>query len=117
MGGGWFDAIRSSLRAQGLACVNITKERDWPDGPENIATCSFHSAKGLEFDYVFILGFNRENTSYAEEDKDDQGLVLRRLLAVAVARARKAVIIGYKPGEESQLIQFFAEGTYNEVNV
>jgi len=117
LGGGWFDTIRSSLKAQGLACVNITKERDWPDGPENIATCSFHSAKGLEFDYVFILGFNRENTSYAEEDKDDQVLVLRRLLAVAVARARKAVVIGYKPGEESQLIQFFAAGTYTEVNV
>lgn len=117
LGGGWFDTVRSSLKAQGLACVNITKERDWPDGPENIATCSFHSAKGLEFDYVFILGFNKENTAHAEEDKDDQGLVLRRLLAVAIARARKAVIIGYKPGEESQLTQFFAKETYNEVNV
>lgn len=117
LGGGWFSTIRSSLNANKIAHVNVTKERDWPNGPENVATCSFHSAKGLEFDHVFILGFNQENTAYAEEEKDDQVLVLRRLLAVAVARARKTVIIGYKPGEESRLTQFFTAGTYNEVNI
>lgn len=54
------------------------------------------------------------NTPYAEEALDDQVVVLRRLLAIAVARARKAVIVGYKPGEESKLVAYFAAGTYQE---
>ncbi|PYC44356.1 DNA helicase UvrD [Pseudomonas soli] len=116
-GGQWFDLIHQTLDRCGIDYANITRERDWPGDPINVATCSFHSAKGLEFDYVFILGFNQENTTYLEEEKDDQIWVLRRLLAVAVARARKAVFIGYKPGEESKLIQFFAHNTFREVDL
>lgn len=115
LGGGWFDTIRSSLDSAHIPHTDITREREWPRGHENVATCSFHSAKGLEFDYVFILGFNQKNTSFSDEERDDQLLVLRRLLAVAVARAKKAVFIGYKPGEESKLTQFFTAGTYTEV--
>ncbi|MFJ5181351.1 UvrD-helicase domain-containing protein [Pseudomonas fulva] len=117
LGGGWFDTIRASLDDAHIPYANITREREWPRGQENVATCSFHSAKGLEFDYVFILGFNQKNTEFSEEDKGDQLLVLRRLLAIAVARARKAVFVGYKPGEESGLIQFFQVGTYAEVDL
>ncbi|HBO2745112.1 UvrD-helicase domain-containing protein [Pseudomonas aeruginosa] len=116
-GGGWFNVIHQTLDNYGIEYASITRERDWPEDPINVATCSFHSAKGLEFDYVFILGFNQENTNFLEEERDDQILVLRRLLAVAVARARKAVFLGYKPGEESRLTQFFAPGTFREENV
>jgi hypothetical protein len=48
---------------------------------------------------------------------DDQQSVLRRLLAVAVARARKVVVIGYKPGEESRLVDFFKLGTYESIDL
>lgn len=112
--GKWFDQIRATLSYNNIGFVDITREREWPEGPENVALSTFHSAKGLEFDYVFIIGFNEENTHFAEEDVDDQVLVLRRLLAVAVARARKAVIIGYKPGEESHLTRFFSPGTFTQ---
>lgn len=115
--GRWFDEIRSRLDNADIGFAEITRENEWPEGPENVALCSFHSAKGLEFDYVFILGFNQENTQYANEEVDDQVLVLRRLLAVAVARARKGVVIGYKPGEASQLIQFFSPGTFRSETV
>lgn len=113
--GAWFDTIKSHLVSNGIGFVDITREADWPDGMENVALSTFHSAKGLEFDYVFILGFNQQNTPYAVAELDDEVFVLRRLLAVAVARARKAVVIGYKPGEESQLVQNFVSGTYNQV--
>lgn len=115
--GQWFDQIRATLIYNNLGFVDITREKEWPEGSENIALSTFHSAKGLEFDYVFILGFNEENTHFVEEEFDDQVLVLRRLLAVAVARARKAVVIGYKPGEESQLTRFFVPGTFSQENV
>ncbi len=82
-----------------------------------MALSTFHSAKGLEFDYVFILGFNDENMPHADAEMDDEVFVLRKLLAVAVARARKAVILGYKPGEESRLVQYFAPGTFVQEEV
>lgn len=112
--GKWFDQIKTTLDRHDIDYVDITREREWPDGPENVALSTFHSAKGLEFDYVFIIGFNEENTHFAEEEFDDQVLVLRRLFAVAVARARKAVIIGYKPGEGSHLVKFFSHGTFSQ---
>lgn len=116
-GGQWFGEISDVLSRSGIPFVDITRGAEWPEGPENIALSTFHSAKGLEFDYVFILGFNRENTPFAGEDQDDQLLVLRKLLAIAIARARKAVIVGYKPGGESQLVQYFGVGTFSEVVV
>jgi superfamily I DNA/RNA helicase len=116
-GGGWFAQVRAALTANGMGFVDITREAEWPEGPENVALSTFHSAKGLEFDYVFILGFNDENTLHADAEIDDAVFVLRRLLAVAVARARKAVIVGYKPGEESLLIKYFAPGTFTQIDV
>lgn len=115
--GGWFSLIKNQLNQRHIGWTDITREQDWPTGNENVALSTFHSAKGLEFDYVFILGLNHENTPYPDEQLDDEVLVLRRLLAVAVARARKEVIIGYKPGEQSRLIQYFGAGTFEEFDV
>ncbi|GFM62855.1 DNA helicase [Pseudomonas cichorii] len=116
-GGQWFDEISNVLSRNSIPFVDITRGTEWPEGPENVAFSTFHSAKGLEFDYVFILGFNHENTPFAGEEHDDQLLILRKLLAIAIARARKAVIIGYKPGVESQLVQYFGSGTFAEIIV
>lgn len=116
-GGNWFAQIRSLLREYDIGFVEITREAEWPEGQENVALSTFHSAKGLEFDYVFILGFNDENLPHADAEVDDEVFLLRRLLAVAVARARKAVILGYKPGEESRLVQYFAPGTFDQAEL
>lgn len=116
-GGKWFDAVKAGLSRRGLRYSELTREADWPEGDENVALSTFHSAKGLEFDYVFIIGFNEENTPYPDEQMDDEVFVLRRLLAVAVARARHEVIVGYKPGEQSRLTQYFGTGTYDEIGV
>lgn len=112
--GNWLNYTRNSLQNAGLAFAEITRESEWPSGPENIALCTFHSSKGLEFDYVFILGLSAENTDFSDLETDDELLVLRRLLAVAVARAREQVVLGYKPGEESRLVDFFRAGTFAE---
>lgn len=114
-GGGWFDTIRSELNGSGIDFVDMQRNPDWPEGDVNVAISTFHSAKGLEYDHVIILGFNQENTRFGDEERTDQIQVLRRLLAVAVARARKQVIVGYKPGEESRLTEYFKAKTYQEV--
>ena len=87
-----------------------------PFSPDEIRDL-FLSRLVLEFDYVFILGLSGETTPHGAEDQDDQLWVLRRLLAVAVARARKHVMIGYKTGEQSELVRFFAAGTYEQVDL
>ena len=116
-GGNWFFTIKSHLSRHNIPFADITRESDWPEGPTNVATSTFYSAKGLEFDHVFILGLNAENTPYPDEDVDDQVFVLRRLLAVAVARAKQTVVIGYKPGAQSRLVDYFAPGTYREIDL
>ena len=116
-GGRWFDTVRSKLNQAGLDYVEMQRNGDWPDGDENIALSTFHSAKGLEFDHVIIIGFNQENTHFGDEERTDQVQVLRRLLAVAVARARKQVVVGYKPGEESRLTNYFEATTFEGVQL
>lgn len=116
-GGRWFAFLKLRLRHEGIGFVEMTRNADWPDGNENVALSTFHSAKGLEYDHVIILGFNHENTVFGEEEVSDQVRVLRNLLAVAVARARKHVVVGYKPGEESRLTEFFRAGTYEEIEI
>ena len=97
----------------------LQRERDWPRNDCNIALCSMHSAKGLEFDHVFLLGLNAETLPHGHEDtvNDTDLQHLRRLLAMAVGRAKKTVTIGHKPGEESSLAQFFKPGTYRAVTL
>jgi len=116
-GGRWFDFIRQQLQAANIGYVDLTRSPDWPEGSENVGVCTFHSAKGLEFDYVFILGFNQENTQHGEEETSDEIRVLRNLLAVAVARARKHIVVGYKQGEQSELTQYFATNTFEQINL
>lgn len=116
-GGGWFDGqggLRNRLRVAGMPFVKITRESEWPGGTENIALSTLHSAKGLEFDHVFILGLNGEVLPHGEGLDDEQLSTLRRLLAMGIGRAKKSVILGYKPHDESKLFHFLDKNTYQE---
>ena len=110
--GKWFDATRHALDQAGFSHVDITRQDEWPAEEGNIALSTLHSAKGLEFDHVFILGLNAEMTPHGADADDAQFQTLRRLLAMAIGRARKTVTIGAKQGQESKLLGLFKEGTY-----
>ena len=111
-GYGYFDALRGYLATANIPFADISREPDWPEGDVNVALSTFHSAKGLEFDHVFILGLSHDATTHADVAVDDQITVLRRLLAVAVARARTTVVVGYKHAERSRLVEYFVPGTF-----
>lgn len=117
LGGGWFDYLRGALRKRSLRFVEITRKQEWPRGPENIALSTMYSAKGLEFDHVIVIGLNEEVTPHGADEKDTTLENLRRLLAMAVTRARESVIVGYKLEEASTLVSFFDAATYREVNL
>ena len=117
LGGGYFSYLEQALDNNGIAYDDITRNREWPVSSANIALSTFHSAKGLEFDYVIILGLSSQNTGHGEPERDDKLTVLRRLFAMAICRARKGIIVGYKEGEESDLVAFFESGTFTEVSV
>jgi DNA helicase IV len=116
-GGAWFDEIKKQLDKNNLGYITITKNRVWPDGPENIALSTMNSAKGLEFDHVIILGLSSNNTRHNDDENDDKVLQLRRLLGMAVSRARESVILGYKESEKSKLINYLTLGTFDEVDL
>lgn len=114
LGGGWFDHLRNRLIRERLHFEEITRTREWPKNNTNIVLSTMHSAKGLEFDHVIILGLSEEVTPHGSEADDDQLLTLRRLLAMAVARARKTVVVGFKEEEASSLVHYFKDGTFDE---
>lgn len=116
-GGGWFDEARSVLRARGIPFCELARENEWPSGPEVAALCTIHSAKGLEFDHVLLPGLSQQVTPHGPEAGDASLDRLRRMLAMAIGRARESVMVGYKPGEESSLISLLDPSTYELVKV
>lgn len=116
-GRSWFRTLRGALTREGLLYKELSRVSDWPLGPTNIALCTMHSAKGLEFDHVIILGLNAMVTPHGPESDDHQRQLLQRLLAMATARARTSLVIGYKPDEASSLVRHFKSGTFEEIDV
>ncbi len=116
-GGGWFNRAKETLEKHGITFCELTRQRQWPTGPELVALSTIHSAKGLEFDHVFLPGLSQKVTPHGEEDGDGSLESLRRLVAMGIGRARKSAMVGFKPGEESTLIAMFDPNTYRLIRV
>ena len=116
-GGGWFSYARRELDRRAIGYCELTRSRDWPAGPEQVALSTIHSVKGLEFDHVLLPGLNQETTPHGEGEGDGVLEGLRRLVAMGVGRARRTVSLGYKPGDKSTVIDFLDPDTYDLVRV
>lgn len=120
-GGRWFSSIKTALTEEGLGHVLISKKADWPQGSENIALSTLHSAKGLEFDHVFLLGLNGEVMPIRDQGPeltDEEKLArFRRLVAMGVGRARQTVMIGFKPEDKPVVADFFQDDTFKRVRL
>jgi superfamily I DNA/RNA helicase len=115
--GRWLDFTRTELRSRGIPFCELTRQSMWPAGPANVAVSTIHSAKGLEFDHVLLPGLNQQVTPHGEGDDDATLDRLRRLLAMGIGRARRSVILGYKPGEQSTLVGLLDPATYDRVSL
>ncbi len=116
-GGGWFDYTRERLRHADLAFVELTRRSEWPEGDEDIALCTLHSAKGLEFDHVVVLGLNTELMPHGTEEHDTQLENHRRLVAMAIGRARRTVMLSFRPDAASSVIDYLDPDTYELIEV
>jgi superfamily I DNA/RNA helicase len=116
-GGGWLDYARRQLIDANIAFVELKQRAEWPKGPANVALSTLHSAKGLEFDHVVMVGLNQELLRHGEGDSDSQLDNHRRLLAMAIGRARRTVTLGFKPGEEASVMNFLDPNTFDPVAV
>ena len=112
LGGRWFEEARRTLQQRCIPYSELTRKKEWPTGSEVVALCTIHSAKGLEFDHVLLPGLNQQVTPHGPEAGDSDRERLRRMLAMAICRARESVMVGYKPGEESSLVNLLDPSTY-----
>jgi superfamily I DNA/RNA helicase len=114
---GWFRDLRPRLDGERIPWTSLTREAEWPTGPEQVALSTMHSAKGLEFDHVILLGYNAQVVAHGQEPGDSLLEDHRRLLAMAVGRARKSVVLGYKPSDASALVEFLDPATFEAINL
>jgi len=115
-GGGYLDYARGRLNEADVPFVEMQGRPEWPQGPEQVGLSTLHSAKGLEFDHVIILGLSAEQMPHGPEEDDAQLAQHRRLVAMALARARKSAALTYKPGEESRVIDFLDPATFDAID-
>lgn len=97
----WSDYATQRLTEANLDFLSITRESEWPDDDVNLVISTMHSAKGLEFDHVFMPGINNLLFPSNYLGGDEAVQQDKRLLAMAIGRARKTVTLGEKSGEES----------------
>jgi len=65
----------------------------------DVTLCTLHSAKGLEWDHVFLV---RLNDDVFPQKKDEESILQeRRLFYVGVTRARKTLTFSYSKGEHN----------------
>lgn len=116
-GGSWFAYTRQRLDGNGIAYVNITRQSEWPRGAEQVGLSTLHSAKGLEFDHVIVLGLNAELMPHGAEESDTQLATHRRLVAMAIGRARLTAAVTYKPSEASKVVEYLDPDTFEAVDL
>lgn len=97
----WSRFAKQRLTEANLDFLSITRESEWPEDDVDLVISTMHSAKGLEFDHVFIPGINNVLFPSSYPGGDEAVQQDRRLLAMAIGRARKTVTLGEKSGEES----------------
>ncbi|MDP2698607.1 ATP-dependent helicase [Thalassospira sp.] len=81
-----------------LEHVSLVMENDQSDEREKITLMTLHAAKGLEFDYVFLPGWE-EGVFPHQRAMDESGIKgleeERRLAYVGITRARKRATVAY----------------------
>ncbi|HEY4055149.1 MAG TPA: ATP-dependent helicase [Kofleriaceae bacterium] len=96
--------LAAALATRGVPCVSDLDEKveQAPNAAPGVRILTIHAAKGLEFTHVFLSGANVGVLPLLSRDPDGDGArhadpaEERRLLFVAITRARDAVEVSYQ---------------------
>jgi len=79
--------------------VKMMSSQQEQEDDNHVTLCTLHSAKGLEWDHVFLV---RLNDDVFPQKKDEESILQeRRLFYVGVTRARKTLTLSYSKGEQN----------------
>ena len=76
-----------------LESVTLMSDIDSDDGSESVTIATVHSAKGLEFDVVFVVGCEEKIFPIIRMGDENDMQEERRLMYVAVTRAKKQLFL------------------------
>ena len=102
----WFAHIEKYTEELRLQAVTRTENRN------AVSLMTFHAAKGLEYDTVFIIGANEDVTPYKKAELPEEMEEERRMFYVAMTRAKKHLTISYvreKNGKAMEQSRFLGE--------
>ena len=102
----WFDHIEKYTEELRMQAVTRTENRN------AVSLMTFHAAKGLEYDTVFIIGANEDVTPYKKAELPEEMEEERRMFYVAMTRAKKHLTISYvreKNGKAMEQSRFLGE--------
>ncbi len=102
----WFAHIEKYTEELRLQAVTRTENRN------AVSLMTFHAAKGLEYDTVFIIGANEDVTPYKKAEFPEEMEEERRMFYVAMTRAKKHLTISYvreKNGKAMEQSRFLGE--------
>lgn len=102
----WFDHIEKYTEELRMQAVTRTVNRN------AVSLMTFHAAKGLEYDTVFIIGANEDVTPYKKAELPEEMEEERRMFYVAMTRAKKHLTISYvreKNGKAMEQSRFLGE--------
>lgn len=102
----WFVHIEKYTEELRLQAVTRTENRN------AVSLMTFHAAKGLEYDTVFIIGANEDVTPYKKAELPEEMEEERRMFYVAMTRAKKHLTISYvreKNGKAMEQSRFLGE--------
>lgn len=109
-------SLQKKLAESGLP-FQVVKEDSYLEG-DHIKLLSMHAAKGLEFKYVFICGFEEELIPQTKSDSNLEEE--KRLLYVALTRAKEGVYLisarkrNGKPAKTSQFKKLLEHPKFEE---
>ena len=102
----WFAHIEKYTEELRMQAVTRTENRN------AVSLMTFHAAKGLEYDTVFIIGANEDVTPYKKAELPEEMEEERRMFYVAMTRAKKHLTISYvreKNGKAMEQSRFLGE--------
>jgi len=91
----WFEGAGSATAGDLAAQLALISHADKGEPGNQVRMMSLHAAKGLEFDYVYIIGMDDDTLPHAASIEEGRLEEERRLLYVGITRAKVQLWMSY----------------------